>query len=277
MLDAHVHLWDTQEVSYRLFDDDPDLGGRHDADAYFAEAAGLGVDRILVVEAASAGADGLAEARWQRAELAGDERVAGVVAWAPLESPRLDEHLGELGALDGLPVVGLRRSFEFEDPGFASTPEVVRGARLAGARGLVVDVVLFSRSLAAAIELVRAAPETQFVLDHLGKPPVADGALEPWAAQIEVLAQLPNVVAKLSGLVTEAGADWSAGQLAPYVTRALECFGPERLMLGSDWPIVRRAGGLASWFVAVDTLLAGLAPATRALIQEGTARRVYAV
>lgn len=275
MLDAHVHLWDTRAVSYTLFDGDPQLSGRWGPERYFRDAAQAGVDRIIVVEAASAGADGRAEAQWLCSELAADDRIGGVVAWAPLESRDLDQRLDELLALDGLPVVGIRRSFEFEEPDFACSTEVVRGVQSVGARGLVVDLVLYASSLGSCIELVRRAPETQFVLDHLGKPAVRERELGPWKIDVAELAAFPNVVAKISGLVTEAGAGWTAADLAPYVEHALECFGPHRLMFGSDWPIVERAGGISRWMETVDTLCAGLAPDDRDAIRGGTAARTY--
>jgi L-fuconolactonase len=277
MLDAHVHVWDTDALRYALFDHDEQLRGRRGLDDYLGEAGSLGVDRLLVVEAASAGADGLQEARWLQRELADSPRVAGLVAWAPLEADGLATYLDELLAIEGRRVVGIRRSFEFEDPGFPGGADVIRGAALAGERGLVVDLVLFARSLGACLDLVRSCPGTQFVLDHLGKPPISVGGFEPWASQLSALAECPNVAAKISGLATEAGSAWSVSDLSPYVEHALGCFGPERLMIGSDWPIVGRSGGVATWLDAVAELLAACSPRAHAQLYEGTARRVYGV
>jgi L-fuconolactonase len=122
---------------------------------------------------------------------------------------------------------------------------------------------------------VRAAPDTQFVLDHLGKPPIAARELQPWAAQIAQIAALPNVSAKLSGLATEAGGEWTVDDLVPYVSTAVDLFGGDRLMLGSDWPVVRRAGGLSRWFDSAETLLRDLGEPERAAIRGLTAERVY--
>lgn len=277
MLDAHVHVWDTAEVKYALFDANGPLGRSHLLGDYLDSAAPLGVRRAVCVEAASAGADGRREAEWLLRHVGADERVAGVVAWAPLEEAGLADYLRRLRELGGRRVVGVRRSFEFEPPDFPRRPDVVEGARLAGEHGFVVDLVLFAASLNAATDLVRACPDTSFVLDHLGKPPIATGDREPWAGELAELARLPNVTAKLSGLATEAGPGWSPAMLAPYVEHAIACFGYERLMLGSDWPIVELAGGLERWLATVRELLSAAPPAGLDAVLEGTAARVYGV
>jgi L-fucono-1,5-lactonase len=275
MLDAHVHLWDTNAVSYELFDDDPQLAGPHTPAMYLEEALALGIKSAIVVEAASAGADGLAEARWIADQVSGDPRYAGLVAWAPLESTGLDAYLEQLLALEGVRIVGVRRSFEFERPDFPSAAGVVAGTRRAGALGLTVDLVVFSRSLGTCVDLARSAPDTQFVLDHVGKPALVEGELGRWAADLASLAALPNVSAKLSGLITEMSGRWSVAVLRPFVDHALECFGPERLMLGSDWPIVNRGGGMRRWLAALETLLSQLTPSEQLAIRQHTATQVY--
>jgi L-fuconolactonase len=170
----------------------------------------------------------------------------------------------------------VRRSFEFEEPRFASRPEVVDGARLAGEHGLVVDLVLFPPAFPAVLDLVSSCPGTQFVLDHLAKPEIARRAWEPWATQLSELSERPNVVAKLSGLTTEADrSGWTPGDLKPYVEHALETFGPARLLYGSDWPVVELAGGHKRWLESVVQLLEGLAVEERWAVLSGNARRVY--
>ena len=156
----------------------------------------------LWVEAASAGADPALELDWVLEQVAGSGLVEGLVAYVALE--HAEDELDRLSGRPGPPVVGVRRSFEFEEPGFAARSEVVRGARLAGERGFVVDLVLFPPAFPAVLDLVASCPGTQFVLDHLGKPEIARRGWEPWASQLRELSARPNVVAKLSGLATEA-------------------------------------------------------------------------
>jgi L-fuconolactonase len=277
VLDAHVHVWDPAELRYSLFAGRDALQRRNLIGDYLYAAAPLGVRRAICVGAASAGGDGRQEAEWLVHHVADEGRVAGVIAWAPLDQPELADRLEWLRRIGGASVVGVRRSFEFEPPGFARSRGVAAGARLAGELGFVVDLVLFARSLPAAADLVHACPDTQFVLDHLGKPPIAAGGWQPWADDIAALAGFPNVSVKLSGLANEAAAGWSPATLTRYVEHAVDCFGFERMMLGSDWPMVELAGGLSSWLRAVDELLSTASPDERAAVLERTAARVYGV
>jgi predicted TIM-barrel fold metal-dependent hydrolase len=237
------------------------------------------VSRSICVEAASAGADGRRETKWLLGEATRTSRVAAVVAWAPIEHRELPQYLDWLNTLpSGKPIVGIRRGFEHEDNDFPQRPDVIEGARLAGSRGLVVDLVLFNRSLAATVELVDSCPKTQFVLDHLGKPPVRDRLREPWETTFRALALRPNIVCKLSGLTTEADHEtWTAADLRPYVEVALEAFGPHRLLYGSDWPVVNLAGGAGRWFTAVQERLADLDRPSQESIFSSNAERIYGI
>jgi len=141
--------------------------------------------------------------------------------------------------------------------------------------GLVYDLLVLPHQLPAATAAVRALPDLTFVLDHLAKPPIAAGQREPWATELATLAREPNVVAKFSGLVTEAGRPWRVEDLRPYADTALAAFGPDRLMLGSDWPVCLLAGTYAEVMAAADSLLDGLAPAEQDAVRGGTATRVY--
>jgi L-fucono-1,5-lactonase len=277
IVDSHHHLWDTAALDYPLFRGVPALERPFRARDYDKEAAALGITASICVEAASAGADGRSETEWLVAEAARSDLVSGLVAWAPLDRPdELAGHLDRLLDLDGKPVVGLRRSFEHEDPGFPRRPELAAGARAAGDRGLVVDLVLYSRSLAAAIALVDASPQTRFVLDHLGKPRIRERVREPWATELSELALRPNVACKLSGLPTEADHEgWTVEDLRPYVEHAFECFGVDRLMYGSDWPVAEISGGHGPWLAAAKELLAGAGAEAEAAVFAGNARRVY--
>ncbi len=130
--------------------------------------------------------------------------------------------------------------------------------------------------LPACIALVRACPGTMFVLDHAGKPDIRRGVLEPWRAHIAELARLPNVVCKLSGLVTEADpATWTSDALRPYVEHLLSCFGAERLLFGSDWPVVNLAASYCRWLETAVDLLTPLSAGERADVFSENARRIY--
>jgi L-fuconolactonase len=277
VLDSHHHLWDTRAVDYELFRNHPQLAGCFGLPEYETEASAAGVTASICVEAASAGADGRLETEWLLRETTGDEFVKGIVAWAPLEDPRsLDDHLSWLRDMGREKVVGVRRSFERQAPDFPRRPDVAAGARIAGERGFVVDLVMFPDSLAATIDLVDACPETQFVLDHCGKPWIKERSREPWHSALRELSMRSNVVCKLSGLVTEADpASWTIDDLKTYVEDAFTAFGAARMLYGSDWPLTRLAGGHARWLATVGFFTEGFDAAEQAAVFSQNARRVY--
>jgi len=193
-----------------------------------------------------------------------------------VERPDLAAYLDQLSEIDDGRIVGVRRSFEFEDPDFARRDEVVAGVEEVASRGLVCDMVLYHPALPAAIELVRACPEARFVLDHLGKPPIRDGVLRQWRERIADLASLPNVVCKISGLMTEADpTSWRTEDLLPCIDHAIRCFGWNRVLFGSDWPVCKLAGTYERWLEVVSRAVQDAsAEQKRALFVEN-ARRTY--
>jgi L-fuconolactonase len=239
LVDAHHHLWDPSAVATTLFDRYPRLAPiipLGSLAAYDAMARAHGIDAAACVEAASAAGDGPAETAWLIEQARSSPLPRVLVAWAPLEEAGVGAWLGGLAA-SPVPVTGVRRSFEAVPDGFLGRPEVIAGLEAVGAAGLCFDLVLFSPRLAEATELVRRLPQVRFVLDHLGKPPLEPGSLRAWAVDLRALAARPNVVAKLSGLLTESvpGSD-PDGAVRSMIAVALEAFGPDRLMVGTDWP-----------------------------------------
>jgi L-fuconolactonase len=148
---------------------------------------------------------------------------------------------------------------------------VLRGLRAVAESGLAFDLLVLPHQLGAAIDAVRRTEGGRFVLDHLGKPPVAGGELEPWATLVGVLAAYENVACKLSGMVTEASAQWTVADLQPYADHVLSAFGPDRLMAGSDWPVCLLRADYATVWSANEELLSGLSQAERARVLGGTA------
>jgi L-fuconolactonase len=255
IVDAHHHLWDPSTIHYALFEAERlrPVTGAHRAEDFDAVALANGVSGALVVEAASAGADYVAETNWLFTEAARSSVTRCVIAYAPVERENVGDWLDALGVRYGERVAGIRRSFETVAPGFAFSDAVVTGIRAVAARGLPFDLVLFADRLGDVVELVRRVPEATFVLDHLGKPPLERRVQPEWKAAILALGRLPNVAAKVSGLITETpNGAWDDALVRPYIDHAVACFGWERLMFGSDWPICDLAGGYGRWldFVA---------------------------
>jgi L-fuconolactonase len=154
--------------------------------------------------------------------------------------------------------------------------DVRRGIAAVGAAGLAYDLLVLTPQLEAAREVVRTLPEVRFVLDHLAKPPIAAGEWEPWASGVASLAELPNVTAKLSGLVTEADwEDWDAERIGRYADHALSVFGTDRVMFGSDWPVCTLAASYDEVFSLGVALTTALSDPERSAIFGDTAARVY--
>jgi L-fuconolactonase len=209
---------------------------------------------------------------------ASSDLIAGVVGWTDLTAPDIADHIAALTERPGGGrLVGLRHQVQSEpDPDWLTRPDVLRGLTVVARAGLVYDLVITPGQLTAAARAAAAVPDLMFVLDHLGKPPIAAARTESWAADLRRLAALPNTVAKLSGLVTEADWHrWRVADLRPYAEVALDAFGPARLMFGSDWPVCTLAASYPDVLAAARDLTAGLTPAEHEAVFAGTATAVY--
>jgi L-fuconolactonase len=276
IVDAHHHLWD---LGVRDLDwiTGPALSPlRRDfllAD-YGPVADANGVAASIVVQTVTAPG----ETPELLALAAASDLIAGVVGWADLTDPGIADRIAALTELPGgAKLVGLRHQIQSEpDPDWLTRPGVLRGLAAVADAGLVYDLVITAGQLPAAARAAAAVPGLRFVLDHLGKPPIASGRTEPWKADLQRLAALPNTVGKLSGLVTEADWDrWQVADLRPYTDAALDAFGPARLMFGSDWPVCTLAASYADVVGAAHDLIAGLSLAERAAVFSGTATATY--
>ena len=209
---------------------------------------------------------------------ADSDLVAGVVGWADLTAPGLPDRIAELTALPGGDkLVGLRHQVQNEpDPQWLARADVLRGLAAVADAGLVYDLVITAGQLGSAARAAAAVPDLMFVLDHLGKPPIASGSAQPWERDLRRLAALPNTAGKLSGLVTEADwTRWRVADLRPYTDTALDAFGPGRVMFGSDWPVCTLAASYGEVLEAARDLTGHLSAAEREAIFAGTAARVY--
>jgi L-fuconolactonase len=201
--------------------------------------------------------------------------VRGVVGWADLAAPDFAAGLDRLQSTGWL--VGLRHQALAEpDPAaWLARPEVARGLTVLEAAGLPFDLMIRPAHFAAARQVARDHPGLQFVLDHLGKPPIAAGGLGPWAAALRALAAEPNVACKLSGLQTIASADWTYRDLAPYIDVALEAFGPSRLLFGSDWPVSSQAASYSTVCDVARTACSALSRDEQTAVLAANARAIY--
>jgi L-fuconolactonase len=244
---------------------------------YARDSAGLAVAALVYVQTEVTPAYGLLEARWAAQQAREDRRLQAIVAWAPLEDgERARSYLDALVAESPL-VKGVRRLIQTEsDPDFCLRPDFVAGVRLLPEYNLTFDLGISHRQLPAATELARRCPQVRFVLDHLAMPPIAARQLEPWRDDLRHLAELPNVLCKISGLATAADRQhWAAGDLAPYVEHALEVFGLDRVMFGGDWPVLLMAAPYRRWVETLDALTEDLLHEQRVQLWAANARRFY--
>lgn len=276
IVDTHVHFWDggINRVSWTAqlpAIDRPFLPADLDADS-----RAVALEAIVVVEADVDAGLYLKEAAWV-AELARSEtRLKAVVAHAPLQfGDAVGSELEKLAAHDI--VKGVRRLVQGQHAHALCSDEGFRRAvRMLPRFDFHFELCLLHDQLGPVLDLVRACPEVRFVLDHIAKPPIKAGLKDPWWHEIAELAALANVDCKISGVATEADhAAWSEDQLRPYLDRALDVFGPDRVLFGSDWPVMRLAVAYPRWVEIVDRAVADWSEADRRRLYVENARRVY--
>ncbi len=270
-VDAHHHVWDLSVRDQDWIDAHSPLRRDFTVKDLVPEARAAGVDRTVLVQTVT-----VAEETPEFLALAADhELIAGVVGWTDLTRPCVADELARLRELPGGQYLkGIRHQVQGEpDPEWLLRADVRRSLAAVADAGLVYDLVVLPRQLPACTEAAASLPGLTFVLDHLGKPPVASGALEPWASDVRALAALPNTVCKLSGLVSEAApGSWTVDGLRPFADTVRDAFGPDRLMFGSDWPVCTTE---ATYGDVLDLARQLVGAEERTRIFETTATRVY--
>ncbi len=203
--------------------------------------------------------------------------IRAVVGWVDLRSPDVERQLADLARHPRFK--GVRHIVQSEpDDRFLVREDVLRGLAVLEPFGLAYDILIYARQLPAAIELARRLPRQRFVLDHIAKPEIAAGRVSPWKEQVRELAASPNASCKLSGMVTEAAwKGWTAADFRPYLDVVFEAFGPDRLMIGSDWPVCLLAGDYGTVMGLVEDYMAGRPAAEREKVLGGNAARFYRI
>jgi L-fuconolactonase len=274
--DAHVHFWDPSLRPYRWLAECPSIAGPHGPADLTREAAGEAPSRVVFVQADCEPGAALGEADWVASLADLLPPTAGIVAFAPMNAGSAT--LAALGSLAARPRVrGVRHLIQGEaDPAFCLSAAFVAGVRACGAHGLSFDLCVRHHQIAAATKLAALCPDTSFILDHAGKPDLRSGKLEAWRTDIAALASLAHVACKVSGLLTEADpADLAIERFVPVVRYLLDTFGPERLLFGSDWPVVKLAAPYPAWLKMAKMLLAHLPEPEQAGIFDANAARLY--
>ncbi len=253
IVDSHVHLWDTSSFHLDWVHDTPLLNRSYSLEDYKKQTIDLPIEGIVCVEVNVRPEEALREAEWLVEQAHHDARIQGIVAFAPLDTfVQLVPYLEALVAL-GPTIKGVRRNIQGEKrPGFCLQPDFVRGVQVLAQYNLSFDLCLTHEQLPDGIELARQCPNTRILLDHLAKPDIRTQVLEPWREHLRQLAAFDNVACKISGMVTEADHEkWKEDELVPYLMYALDVFGENRVLFGSDWPVMLLASSYRRW---VETL-----------------------
>ena len=273
-VDAHHHVWTLSRGDYGWLQPTPALAPIHrdftltDLRPLLASAQ---IEATVLVQAAPTVAEThflLAVAR----ESGG--LVRGVVGWADLAAG------GAVATLEQLAQEPLLKSIrpmlqDLPDPDWIARAEVQPALDALPQLGLRFDALVKPRELKALLRTLERHPDLDVVIDHCAKPDIASGGWQPWADDLGALARHTRAHCKLSGLVTEAGRGWKVDALRRYAAHVLDSFGPERVLWGSDWPVVTLAASYEAWINATDIILAGLAPSHAAAIRGDNARRFY--
>jgi L-fuconolactonase len=273
-IDAHHHLWKYSEAKYPWM-----LDGMESIRRDFlipelqAAIRNAGIDGTVAVQARQT----VEETEWLLDLAGGSDLIRGVVGWVPLADANVVTHLETLSAEAKLK--GVRHVLHDEaDDFYMLRDDFNRGVSLLRDFGLQYDILIFERHLSQTIQFVDRHPNQRFVLDHIAKPRIKDHVQSSWEFLVAELARRENVWCKLSGMVTEADwTNWTESDLRPYFDTVLAAFGAERLMFGSDWPVILVACGYKRWADLVLSWISQLSASEQLSIMGGTARRAYSL
>lgn len=257
IVDTHVHLWHPKELRYPWLTQVPALNKPYLLTDYVAAYEDLNIESIVFVQCDTHPDDGLKETTWVTSLAAVEPRIRGIVAWVPIEEGEQVEPFVEKLAENSL-VKGIRRLIQGESIDFCIQSNFVKGVKTLARYGLSFDLCIFHPQLANTIELVEQCPNIQFILDHIGKPDIKNQLFEPWKKELRTLAKHTNVYCKISGLVTEADHEyWTPSNLKPYIDHVIDCFGFDRVIYGSDWPVSTLASDYTRWVSTLQEAVSG--------------------
>ena len=270
-IDAHHHFWLYTPEEYGWIDDAMAAIRRDFLPGDLAsEIAAAGIDAVVSVQARQT----MQETEWLLGLAADHPWIAGVVGWLSLIDPGVARELERLAAHPKLKAI--RHVLQAEPAEYMDRADFNAGVAQLSAFDLTYDILIVHNQLPAAIRFVDRHPNQTFVLDHIAKPAIRAGEIQPWARNLAELARRPNVFCKLSGIVTEADyRSWTPEKILPWMETALNAFGPARLIFGSDWPVCRVATTYAGWVQTVESFAVSLSAAERQALFHDTAVRAY--
>jgi len=250
LIDSHLHLWDVKLMDYPWLEGLPAINKSFSVTDYQNATLGYAVEKMVFVQCECLPEQSLLEVEFVGQQALKDPRISGIVAYAALERGAELLPVLELYKQNRL-VKGVRKMYD-DTPELCTDPDFLTAVRLLPKYGLSMDLSIKPSSASQTLSMIQSCPDTQFVLDHLGKPDIGNGKFDQFKHHMDAFAALPNVVAKISGLITEADwNNWTAEELREYVLYAIGCFGFDRLMFGGDWPVLSLAGSYDQWLRAL--------------------------
>ncbi len=276
IIDSHLHLWDPNQLRYPWLDELPLLNRPYLLDDYNDATVEVSVDKMIFLQCECIFDQCESEAA-RITELAkNDQRIQGIVPWAPLELGTGARDVLDRYAQNPL-IKGVRRIIQFEPASdFCLQPGFIKGVEILSHYNFSFDICIDHTQLSNTIELVKKCPDVPFILDHIGKPDIKNKILDPWKKELKELSDLENVACKISGLVTEADhAEWTKEDLKPYIDNTIECFGFDRIVFGGDWPVCLQASNYSRWVETLDWALKGCSEQELRKIYRDNAERFY--
>lgn len=282
IIDSHIHLLDRKRFGYSWSaasswaTGTTRLSRDWTADDLASYAKPYQIEGFVFVEADVDMPQYISEAQWVESLATTDHRVKACVACLPLEMGAVIEY--EMEKIASLPHVrGVRRLIQnMPDHAVILQQKFLDALKLLPKYNLLFDICIFHHQFPNTIEMVRRCPEVMFVLDHIGKPDIKANLANPWRQHISEMAAFPNVVCKLSGVLTEANhATWTRDQVRPYIDHVIESFGVDRVMFGGDWPVLELAGSYREWVDVVDWATSGMGTTEKRKIFRDNAIRTY--
>ena len=261
VVDTHVHLWDPKRLRYAWLDGNEKLDRPFGLKEYVSATAGIPVKKMVFLECGCQTDQRKQEIAFVLESKQADPRLEAIIPYFPVHlGPRVEVEMKELSR--NRSIKGVRRMLQGEEEaGVCLAPDFVKGINLLPKYDLHFEVTIKHHQMSDIIKLVELCPGVKFVLDHIGKPDIKNELIDSWGEQIALLAAFPNVWCKVSGLVTEANVDtWTADDLKPYLSKVFEQFGFERVMFGSDWPVVTLASSYKRWFETLTSFVSDCSP-----------------
>lgn len=275
-IDSHHHIWDfsVRDQSWITGEAMQPIRRNFSMADLRQAIRGFGIDKTVLVQTVT----DYAETPELLAMAEADSLIAGVVGWLKIDAPDAIEHLRGYLDLPGAKYLKSIRDIaqDHPDSNYLGKAETIANVQKIGEFGISYDLLTKTPELAGAIALVKACPDVQFIMDHISKPYIAKGTMEPWKSLMTELAAFPNVVCKISGLVTEANwHKWKLQDFKPYTDHLLEIFTPQRLMFGSDWPVATLGGSYSQVINLAEQLTFGLSPSEADFFWSKTAIHAY--